>query len=570
MQTMFVPLMKADAAQRLVYGFIDETPDRVNEVMDYATAKPAFQAWSADFAKASGGKSLGNIRAQHDMKKAAGRLQELVFNDAMKRIEFVAHIVDDQEWAKVEAGVYTGFSPGGSYAKSWKDGAYRRYTPRVGELSIVDMPCIPSGTFTMVKADGAEEQVEFVLAKAYEPGNDATKDRAEAMAKAAPGTTYKDHVVQARADLIAVNADAALAKMVSEDGPAADDAHDVGSGDPVPTDKLAALDAALAKADATLLGDDAPVGPLAAYAAAMAGVMAKCDVDLAVTPPSPDAVLLIGADLAKSLAAVAAIRAAAEPVLAKGIYSIGDAVSSLQSFSWITQDAIFEASIEGDGSPLPQMAVDIVNAMKAFVIAMVEEEVCEMLCRAQAEAGPDVVLVIEGADGVMELAASILDLVKANEPLMAKAGARNSKADAKRVQGIHDAACDLGAGCPDGGAAEKVASLAADNERLAKAVDGALPRLEALTETIATMRTEHKDAMEKMAGEIDRLGGQPAATKIELAVAKSKEEDNGALAKADEPSPNSIEATRTLPAAERQHALERIAFNAARGIPIPV
>src|SRR5579875_2669396 len=113
--TMFVPLAKADAAQRLVYGSIDETPDRAGEVMDYATAKPAFEAWSETMHKASGGKSFGNIRAQHDLKKAAGKLTDIAFDDDAKRISFVAHIVDDQEWAKVEAGVYTGFSPGGSY-----------------------------------------------------------------------------------------------------------------------------------------------------------------------------------------------------------------------------------------------------------------------------------------------------------------------------------------------------------------------------------------------------------------------------------------------------------------------
>jgi hypothetical protein len=36
---MFIPLLKVDAAQRLVYGSFDETPDRAREICDYATAK---------------------------------------------------------------------------------------------------------------------------------------------------------------------------------------------------------------------------------------------------------------------------------------------------------------------------------------------------------------------------------------------------------------------------------------------------------------------------------------------------------------------------------------------------
>lgn len=568
---MFIALAKADAAQRLVYGSIDETPDRAREIMDYATAKPAFQNWSETMSKASGGKNLGNIRAQHDMKKAAGRLVQIEFNDAECRIDFCAHIVDDQDWAKVEAGVYTGFSPGGSYVKSWPDPAtpgHKRYTPAVGELSIVDMPCIPSGTFTMVKADGEEAEVEFVLDKAYEPGNEATKARAEDMAKAADGTTFKDHVVQARADLIAENATDALAKMAGEQDAAAGDAHDPVGGVVHPAD---ALDAAFAKADAALVIGDSPVSPMLAYAAAMTGKLLKCDTALAITPPSSEAVALIGADLAKSIEAVAAIRAAAEPVLAKGLYQLTDVVSSLQSLAWICQDVCDEAKWEHDGSPLPQMAMNIVYSMKAFLIAMVEEEVAEMLTRTVADAGDDVPLVsMTEVPGVMELAASIVDLVKANAPLMEKAGARNAKADATRIQTIHDKACELGAGCASD-VVEKAAALAADNERLTKTVESALPRFEALTEQIETLRTDRaadREALAKMATQIETLGGQPAPTKIQLAATKAKEEDNGTLTKSDDaPVPGSIEATTELPAAERNHALEQIALNAKHRIP---
>ncbi len=69
---LFIPLSKADAAQRLIYGYATaELPDRSGEICDYATTKPYYEQWSADFAKASGGKSLGN-RARH-ARQGGGR-----------------------------------------------------------------------------------------------------------------------------------------------------------------------------------------------------------------------------------------------------------------------------------------------------------------------------------------------------------------------------------------------------------------------------------------------------------------------------------------------------------------
>lgn len=156
---MVIPLRKVDAEQRLVWGLIDETPDRDGEVFDYDSSKPHFSAWSDEVAKATDGKSQGNVRAMHG-NVAAGKLQNISFNDEAKSIELCAKIVDDGEWEKVRQGVYTGFSPGGRYVKRWQDGDLTRYTAQPSEVSIVDMPCIPSAHFTMVK-DGGAKQVLF-------------------------------------------------------------------------------------------------------------------------------------------------------------------------------------------------------------------------------------------------------------------------------------------------------------------------------------------------------------------------------------------------------------------------
>lgn len=555
---MFVPLAKADAAQRLVFGYFDETPDRSREIFDYASSKPNFEAWSESFAKATDGLSVGNIRAQHG-RIAAGKLEKIAFDDENRRVEFCAKIVDDNEWAKVEAGVYTGFSPGGRYAKRWGDPqkpGYTRYTAEVSELSIVDVPCNPAATFTMVKADGIEESVEFVLDKAYEPGNEATKERAEVMAKSAGGS-WKDHVQQARADLISENAADALAKMAGE--PEATE-------EPAAPALLDSLNAALAKADNVLVVDASDlalaVTPVRVYASALGNDLLKADFDLPVAPPSPEAVALIGADLGKSIAAVEQIRTLVAPKLEKGLYDLDDVVCSLRSFAWITQSVTDEASWEGDNSPLPQMAVDILKALKAFLVALVEEEVSEMLARLKA--GADLDLVIE-PDEEMALAAQIVDLVKADAARMEKAGARNSKTDAARIQAIHDKAGELGASCAsDTTAMSKAAQLEADNEHLTKAVTDALPRLAALTGELETMRAERaadREAMQKMQEQLATIGAQPALTKIEAAAIKAKEDDG--LAKSDDTAPASaIEAASTLPSRERTRTLEQIALNA--------
>jgi hypothetical protein len=161
---MFLPITKVDAVNRLVYGLATaEVPDRAGEICDYDGTKPYYEKWSADIAKASDGKSLGNVRAMHG-KSAAGVLKELHFNDSLKQIEVCAKIVDDQDWLKVQEGVYTGFSQGGGYVKRWTDSANPRLTRYIAdpiELSLVDIPCLPTATFQLIKSVGPVPEVEI-------------------------------------------------------------------------------------------------------------------------------------------------------------------------------------------------------------------------------------------------------------------------------------------------------------------------------------------------------------------------------------------------------------------------
>jgi hypothetical protein len=175
---LFVPITKIDAAQRLVYGVVTaEKPDVSGEVCDYASTKPLYQKWSRNFASATDGKSLGNLRAMHG-HVAAGKLVEIAFNDEARQVEICGKVVDDAEWQKVEEGVYTGFSQGGRYLKRWPDPdrpSLMRYTAEPLEVSLVDHPCLPEATFAVIKADGSTELRKF---KAVSRG-----ERLQALAK---------------------------------------------------------------------------------------------------------------------------------------------------------------------------------------------------------------------------------------------------------------------------------------------------------------------------------------------------------------------------------------------------
>lgn len=149
---IFAQIRKVDEQKRLVYGrAAQEVPDRTDEIFDYATSKPHFEAWSKSFSDATDGKSQGNIRAMHG-KVSAGIVKEISFEDTEKAIDIAAHINDDQEWKKVLDGNYTGFSIGGSYIGdrvTEKIGGkeIKRYTASPTEISIVDSPCIPTARF---------------------------------------------------------------------------------------------------------------------------------------------------------------------------------------------------------------------------------------------------------------------------------------------------------------------------------------------------------------------------------------------------------------------------------------
>jgi hypothetical protein len=256
LKTIYVPITKVDETQRMVYGVVaSETPDKTGEVLDYDSSKDYFKSWSEEIHTNSGGKSYGNVRAMHG-KVAAGILaQPLGFNDSDKVIEAAAKIVDDNEWEKVVSGVYTGFSIGGRYVKTWQDGELKRYTASPVEVSIVDNPCIPGANFKLIKADGAVEDRPFISQEAESVfiSNDQVVAKAQELAKAAGVSDgkYADYLDQARKELEAqanpvAKSDTAPAQASVDPEPAqpSGDEGAPATSDPTPaTDPAPAVDA---------------------------------------------------------------------------------------------------------------------------------------------------------------------------------------------------------------------------------------------------------------------------------------------------------------------------------------
>jgi len=207
---LFIPLTKIDEEKRLVYGVATaEVKDRTGEICDYATTKPYYEAWSTDVHKASGGKSVGNLRAMHG-KIAAGKITDIAFDDTNKKIEICAKVVDDQEWKKVLEGVYTGFSQGGAYVKRWDDptdSTIKRYTADPTEVSLVDVPCLKTATFEVIKADGQTEMRKFHTKEetVSQPTNDEVAAKAVELAKVAGDETkWAGFIDAAREELVKV------------------------------------------------------------------------------------------------------------------------------------------------------------------------------------------------------------------------------------------------------------------------------------------------------------------------------------------------------------------------------
>lgn len=538
----FFQLKKIDESQRLVFGqIVAEVPDRSGEIMDYASSKPNFEAWSNSISKATGGKSAGNVRVMHGTT-VAGKFEKIEFDDDAKEINGVAKIIDDAEWAKVASGCYSGFSIGGSYAKRWADDSdpnLIRYTANPSEVSLVDQPCVPTAVFTAVKADGSTELRKFATPvpatiETRDPTNEEIATKATELAKAAGDAGKWQDFIGAAVDELTK-----AAAPVAETPEPVDQKADGVDKTPDPVDPYAVrkaktpavsditvklhVDTSDAKAALDEIVKTAGALKDAIEGRAEKGADIAPETPSALTAPDSEDYGVVQKWHAKDGKAfdkkADAVAHNAEIEAKKNAAALaGPAEAALSALEAKFGKAAPEPEKVDDAAPavLSFLTKALIDALGADAIAKYAgEEVWDSRAaiealntifnllsgeRAEAEDKPEQVAALRAAiaslkdfivseiqenndaDAVMARAAGLMgDL--------AKRGARNSAKDSERIQSVHDHSCGLGAKCSKdncgGDETEKAAGgelmkLAAENTALKSQMDALTKRVEEL------------------------------------------------------------------------------------------
>lgn len=128
----------------------------------------------------------------------------------------------------------------------------------------------------------------------------------------------------------------------------------------------------------------------------------------------------------------------------KGMYDVSRFADAVQGLCYLQSCAAQEAAYEQDGSALPQKLADLVTQAASVLMEMAQEEIGELVAAMKLPDGSPAVTIMD----VIASSAYATDLEKNAEIIdVVKAGARNSAADAGRVQRAHDLLAELGAGC---------------------------------------------------------------------------------------------------------------------------
>jgi len=154
--SLYMPFMRIDAAKREVVGQATaEIPDSYGTIFGYYPK--AWELWR------------GNVREQHDPKKAVGKKVEYFAHDDTKSVDLHSRVSRgaNDTWMKVEDDVLTGYSLSiipdkefGNDSKKWPKKEYQGkeypYLPRytIAEVSLVDNPSCPGCNIEIVRANG--------------------------------------------------------------------------------------------------------------------------------------------------------------------------------------------------------------------------------------------------------------------------------------------------------------------------------------------------------------------------------------------------------------------------------
>ncbi len=142
---LYAPITKIDEDQHMVFGYAStEALDSQGEIVK----REALEAALPDYMR------FANIREMHQ-PSAVGVATEAEMDE--RGLFLAAHIVDPTAWEKVTAGVYKGFSIGGSVVGRDRARKHVITGVKLSEISLVDRPANPEAVFTMYKADAVEK-----------------------------------------------------------------------------------------------------------------------------------------------------------------------------------------------------------------------------------------------------------------------------------------------------------------------------------------------------------------------------------------------------------------------------
>jgi hypothetical protein len=491
----------------------------------------------------------GALRAMHQ-PIAAGYVYKAEVNSEGQTL-ISAKVVDPVEVLKCTTGVYKGFSIGGKKVPGGYDSVTKTISKmKLTEISLVDRPANPEATITMWKGEDMDEQVvDVTVTKEAEVHINAL---AEIINK---GEITPERLVElANADLVAKvaaredvsAADKAAAKKEYGDVKFADEKNKK-----YPIDTEAHIRAAWnyinkEKNAAKYSADEAKT--------IKANIVAawKKTIDKEGPPAA--------ADTAK---------AETEEDIKKGIYSLKCFADILCQIQYLTSDAIYEAKYEGDTSGLPAALIAWLETGVGIMTEMTAEETSEMLESLKAMQPPVAVEIeTEGEGEPVSLADLELDIIKALDAAknvgefvnaasphmdemalfksmfmnggsfdsnrkklteeIAKAGARNSKADVTKIQSMHDQAVELGAMCTRD--TQEGASGKHDHT-------GDIAKVTALESDIAKL-TDERDTLTKRVKELEDMPAPSKATlriinKVDDIAAVSEEKQEGPILKDD-------------------------------------
>lgn len=375
----FIQFTKVDEINRTVSGVItSETPDKTGEICDYESSKPYYQEWSQEISDATGGRSLGNVRAQHDVAQAVGKFIDLLYDDDNKRILGTAKIVDQACWEKCVEGVFTGFSHGGEYIGTLKtEGKYKRYTAAPSEVSVVDNPCNPDAHFEYVKADGTIELRKFHPTEQTTPTPQAGFDKPASPVSGLPTFNVAEN-------------------QIHEDSPKKDEEEEIDMKKEEVQEMIrAGIAEALSKTEDLCPTCHRKAGECKcsekppAPEAAKVGKTADASLEKAKADPRVEKAVYEILKATMSKKAGVDLGKAVDSSLQKGMNTVRTMADILLQLAWLKWSVTQEQDVEGEPeSPLPEALIADITKLADTLVLMVGEETREVVEMATAGKPP--------------------------------------------------------------------------------------------------------------------------------------------------------------------------------------